>query len=52
VLYPDHEGTLDLSLDAVPPALPEGAYWLADLSLSDSTNEALKLPLELWLGGK
>jgi len=49
VLYPDHPQDLTLQLKSVPPALPEGAAWLAKITLKDSEHEALQLPLELKL---
>jgi subtilisin family serine protease len=48
-LYPNHEVTLTLQLKAVPPALPAGAAWLAEVTLKDSERETLQLPLELRL---
>ena len=49
VLYPDHPQDLTLQLKSVPPALPEGAAWLAKITLKDAEHEALQLPLELML---
>ena len=34
---------------AVPPALPEGASWLAEVQLKDGEKEGLVLPLKLEL---
>ncbi len=51
-LYPDHERSLDLSLESVPPALPEGGAWLTELNLKDSRQPSLELPVELLLQGK
>jgi tripeptidyl-peptidase-2 len=53
VLYPGHEQTLSLQLGAVPPALPDGAFWLAKITLKDAEREGLQLPMEIKLeGGK
>jgi subtilisin family serine protease len=49
VLYPDHEATLTLQLKGVPPALPEKAAWLAEVTLKDAERENLRIPLEVKL---
>jgi len=49
VLYPDHESVLVLQMKSVPPALPEGASWLAEVQLKDAEKEGLLLPLRLEL---
>jgi hypothetical protein len=49
VLYPGIPATLNLQCQAVPPALPEGACWLADVTLKDAERSELQLPLELKL---
>lgn len=49
VLYPDIPATLSLQCQAVPPALPEGACWLAEVTLKDADRAELQLPLELKL---
>jgi hypothetical protein len=49
VLYPDHTAKLALRLAQAPPALPEGASWLADVTLQDAEDATFQLPLELRL---
>ncbi len=49
VLYPEHPQDLTLQLKAVPPALPDGAAWLARVTFKDAETEGLVLPLELKL---
>jgi hypothetical protein len=49
VLYPEHPQDLSLQLKAVPPALPDGAAWLARVTFKDAETEGLVLPLELKL---
>lgn len=49
VLYPNHGQALALQLKAVPPALPDGAAWLAEVKIKDAEREALQLPLEIKL---
>ncbi len=54
VLYPELAERVSLELARVPPALPDGAYWLAEVVFKDSERESVQLPLELHLesGGK
>ena len=49
VLYPEHPQDLTLQLKAVPPALPDGAAWLARVTLKDAEREGLVLPLDIKL---
>ncbi len=49
VLYPEHPQDLTLQLKAVPPALPDGAAWLARVTFKDAEREGLVLPLEVKL---
>ena len=49
VLYPEHSQDLALTLKGVPPALPEGAAWLAEAALSDAETPGLTLPIEIQL---
>jgi len=49
VLYPEHPQDLTLQLKAVPPALPDGAAWLARVTVKDAETAGLQLPLELKL---
>jgi subtilisin family serine protease len=48
-LYPNLAEEVSLQLKQVPPALPDGAYWLARITLKSSERENLQLPLELRL---
>lgn len=50
VLYPDHRAVLALEAASVPPALPEGASYLAQVTVEDDEREAMKVPLEIRLG--
>jgi len=49
VLYPELAERVSLELDRVPPALPDGAYWLANVVLRDAERSDVELPLELHL---
>ena len=49
VLYPEHPQDLTLQLKSVPPALPDGAAWLARVTFKDAEREGLVLPIELKL---
>jgi hypothetical protein len=49
VLYPEHPQDLSLQLKAVPPALPDGAAWLARVTFKEAETEGLQLPLDLKL---
>jgi hypothetical protein len=51
VLYPDLAEKVSLRLARVPPALPEGGYWLARLVLKDTQRDGVELPLDLHLEG-
>jgi hypothetical protein len=50
VLYPDRRTALTLEAASVPPALPDGALYLATVTVQDAEREALRLPLEIRLG--
>lgn len=49
VLYPEHPQDLALQLKTVPPALPDGAAWLARVTFKDAEREGLALPLDIKL---
>ncbi len=48
--YPDHRTVLTLEAASVPPALPDGACYLAEFNVRDAEREALRLPVEVRLG--
>ena len=49
-LYPDHAARLSLEAASVPPALPDGAAWMAEVTFKSGDKATMVLPLELMLG--
>lgn len=52
VLYPGHRAALTLEAASVPPALPDGGLYLAEVTVQDGEREALRLPLQIRLDRK
>lgn len=49
ILYPDRAAEAHLVLSRVPPAVPEGAAWLVECEVRDSSNDLLRVPIEFRL---